>query len=945
MDAPHIPDAADPTQAATRKMSPTQMHGLLAAGGSGVTRELRGWQPPSVEDLQRMLPQYEITAFIAHGGMGAVYKGVQRSLDRTVAIKILPPDLVDDGEANYAERFKQEARAMAKFKHFGIVTVYEAGEVELQGQGAARQEGQAGQAGTLLYFVMEFIEGTDVAQLVAAQGRLTPEHALSITTQVCEALAYAHSRGVVHRDIKPSNVMIDADGQVKVADFGLAKMAVQDDGGLTRSNVAMGTPDFLAPESLIPGMQVDQRADLYAVGVMLYQMLTGQVPRGRFSPISTVVPKSDPKLDAIVDKAMQTDREKRYSTATELKADVERVFQLVPKERARRTSWKTRPTALAAAAVIVLGAAAVLLSRHGTGGGAVAPVTADPTAIVSIPGLPDLPPLKIPPGEPGLVKEFEVKGRYLTGIQLLPDSRRLLVFPARSVALIDLETETPIWSITGGEFTSSAVNQDGSRFVIYEIQGLDGKHAMPMNGQQAQIRLHDTSTGRLIQIWTVPITPMSVAYRQVALSPSGKRIVARTGDNSEVGKKHLDAQFVALEEGEEAPVMRWTAAGHHGHVTLAVDEDRYLSTGNGAPVLMSFGKPGEPAPLLGDMAELNSALSADKRHLVATEAGNMAVWNLASRQREFYLERAPKEGPLWYAGNGLILNADTLPTRVGGHSTLLVWDGSTGQLLAKLANAKPDETFSDLLAGAANGTFCVARVKHDPVPKTGEPNLLQIWRLPKPGQVHASAVASPGGTTAVAATSTSARSWVKVNFVGMKITGTGNPGRSITAEELKTNSGLKLMNHDLWMSGGVPGVGQMQNGAIRVRFKRSGEELGVNGCKIDILLRGDKMAVGPTQSNTVLFAGSRANPASRLPNLPTGLAPPMGQEMELEIGCVGKQFVMKRDGTLIGTRELPVLDPAGAFSLQGSEVIITSAELINLDGLPEAEALKVLGVE
>jgi serine/threonine protein kinase len=570
MDATPIPDAADPTQAATRKMSPTQMQGLLAAGGSGVTRELRSWQPPSVEDLQRMLPQYEITAFIAHGGMGAVYKGVQRSLDRTVAIKILPPDLVDDGEANYAQRFKQEARAMAKFKHFGIVTVYEAGEVELQGQGAAHQEGQAG---TLLYFVMEFIEGTDVARLVAAQGRLTPEHALSITTHVCEALAYAHSRGVVHRDIKPSNVMIDADGQVKVADFGLAKMAVQDDGGLTRSNVAMGTPDFLAPESLIPGLQVDQRADLYAVGVMLYQMLTGHIPRGRFSPISTVVPKSDPKLDAIVDKAMQTDREKRYSTATELKADVERVFQLVPKERAGRTSWKTRSTALAAAAVIVLGAGGWMMWKKASPMTEASPpaATADPTGTVSIPGLPDLPPLKIPPGEPGLVKEITLPNNpFLQRIALLPDSRRLLTFRGSKIDLFDLETETQLWSVdAGGDCGSTAVSQDGSRFVHYHF-GLKSKDKGMAKGQTAVITLRSTKDGSVIQGWTIPVASMSVTGEKVAMAPSGKRLVARvvggTGVTSKTG-------FVALEEGHIEPVARWSVPNHNGHVLSCVDED------------------------------------------------------------------------------------------------------------------------------------------------------------------------------------------------------------------------------------------------------------------------------------------------------------------------------------------------------------------------------------
>ncbi len=280
-----------------------------ALGDSNSRINPHTWQPPSVEDLHRMLPQYEITALIARGGMGAVYKGTQKSLRRTVAIKLLPPE-IEDGDLQFAARFKHEAQAMAQLSHPNIVAVFDAGETP---------EG-------LLYFVMEFIEGTDVAQLIASEGRLDPLRAIQITTAVCEALAFAHEEGIIHRDIKPSNIMLDKRGRVKVADFGLAKTANIDSALLTGSNVAMGTPDFIAPESLIAGLKVDQRADIYAVGVMLYQMLTGHIPRGRFELPSLAVPGLDYRLDHIVDHAMQTDREKRYSTAVEMKTDVERVI-------------------------------------------------------------------------------------------------------------------------------------------------------------------------------------------------------------------------------------------------------------------------------------------------------------------------------------------------------------------------------------------------------------------------------------------------------------------------------------------------------------------------------------------------------------------------------------------------------------------------------------------
>jgi serine/threonine protein kinase len=195
---------------------------------------------------------------------------------------------------------------MARMNHVGIVKVYDFGET------------QAG----LLYIVMEFIDGTDVSQMIRAQGKLPQDYALAITAHVGDALAYAHKNGVIHRDIKPANILINQEGTVKVADFGLAKMNDSSQRGLTKTNTAMGTPDFVAPEALSPGTVVDGRADLYAMGVMLYQMLTGEIPRGMWSMPSTKV-GTDPRYDAVILKAMQTDRELRYQDATEIRRDLD----------------------------------------------------------------------------------------------------------------------------------------------------------------------------------------------------------------------------------------------------------------------------------------------------------------------------------------------------------------------------------------------------------------------------------------------------------------------------------------------------------------------------------------------------------------------------------------------------------------------------------------------
>ncbi|MDP1586632.1 MAG: protein kinase, partial [Prosthecobacter sp.] len=261
------------------------------------------WQAPEVEELQAMLPQYEIIEILGRGGMGAVYKARQKSLKRLVAIKILPLGAVDD-EMQFIERFQNEAQTMAAMNHPSIVSVYDFGETP---------DG-------LLYFIMEYVDGTDVQKMIRASGKLSGDYALAITAHVCDALHYAHSRGVIHRDIKPANILIDQEGHVKVADFGLAKMHdPSQTSGLTRTNMAMGTPDYIAPEVLSPGTVVDHRADIYAVGVMLYQMLTGEVPRGMFKLPSKKGIDSDPRFDAIIGKAMETDREERYQTAMDVR--------------------------------------------------------------------------------------------------------------------------------------------------------------------------------------------------------------------------------------------------------------------------------------------------------------------------------------------------------------------------------------------------------------------------------------------------------------------------------------------------------------------------------------------------------------------------------------------------------------------------------------------------
>lgn len=317
-----------------------------------------GWKAPLVEELQAMLPQYEVLEMLGRGGMGAVYKARQKSLRRLVAIKILPPDVTDD-ELKFRERFQHEAETMAKLSHPGIVAVHDFGEA---GEG-------------LLYFVMEFIAGTDVARRIASEGPLPVDEAARITRAVCDALDYAHRQGVIHRDIKPANVLIDGEGRVKVADFGLAKIAGHSQqSGLTLTNVAMGTQEFAAPEQLTPGAAVDHRADIYSLGVMFYQMLTGDIPRVMFKLPSRCRAEIGTRFDALVCKALESDPAERFQSVAEFWKAVEDATGIHHnRSNEELTSARGRPrrtaalvtSALAGVALIALGGWFFLGHKHG----------------------------------------------------------------------------------------------------------------------------------------------------------------------------------------------------------------------------------------------------------------------------------------------------------------------------------------------------------------------------------------------------------------------------------------------------------------------------------------------------------------------------------------------------------------------------------------------------
>src|SRR5262249_23002619 len=208
----------------------------------------------------------------------------------------------------FAERFAREACTLARLNHPHIVAVHDFGE-----------------AGGLFYLVMEYVDGPNLRE-VLQEGRLAPEQGMALVPQLCDALQYAHEEEVVHRDIKPENILLDRRGRVKIADFGLAKLLNRPraEFTLTGSRQIMGTLDYMAPEQRNSPLAIDHRADIYSLGVVFYEMLPGDLPRGRFAPPSKRAAGAA-RLDGVVFRALETEPERRYQKISEVKTDVESI--------------------------------------------------------------------------------------------------------------------------------------------------------------------------------------------------------------------------------------------------------------------------------------------------------------------------------------------------------------------------------------------------------------------------------------------------------------------------------------------------------------------------------------------------------------------------------------------------------------------------------------------
>jgi len=312
-------------QSAPAGLCPNCLMALNLKAETGLAGDPAAAQPPlPPEQIAPHFPQLEILECLGRGGMGVVYKARQPQLDRVVALKLLAPERVT--EARFADRFLREARALARLNHPNIVTIHD-----------------FGQTGGYFYLVMEYVDGVNLRELLRG-GRLPPAEALAIVPAICDALQYAHDRGIVHRDIKPENILIDKEGKVKIADFGIAKIVAavcdrRDPAGeemrrsqtaataeLTQAGKIMGTPKYMAPEQAERPGEVDHRADIYSLGVVFYEMLTGELP-GRLLEAPSKKVQIDVRLDEVVLRALERKPELRFQQAGDVKTMVETIAQ------------------------------------------------------------------------------------------------------------------------------------------------------------------------------------------------------------------------------------------------------------------------------------------------------------------------------------------------------------------------------------------------------------------------------------------------------------------------------------------------------------------------------------------------------------------------------------------------------------------------------------------
>ncbi|WP_040948595.1 Stk1 family PASTA domain-containing Ser/Thr kinase, partial [Gorillibacterium massiliense] len=264
---------------------------------------------------QTLSGRYEIIEIIGGGGMALVYRARDILLNRIVAVKVLRPQFVHDEE--FIQRFRREGQSAAALSHPNIVSIYD-----------------VGQRGDIHFIVMEYVEGTTLNDLIKERAPLQVEEAVNIASQICDALDHAHSNQIIHRDIKPHNILIGRNGRVKVTDFGIARAGASS--SITQTGSVVGSVHYFSPEHA-KGTLAGAKSDLYSLGIVLYQMLTGKLPFSGESPVSVALkhlqenvpeprkvnPLIPQSVENVILKAMRKNPDNRYQSAREMLADLE----------------------------------------------------------------------------------------------------------------------------------------------------------------------------------------------------------------------------------------------------------------------------------------------------------------------------------------------------------------------------------------------------------------------------------------------------------------------------------------------------------------------------------------------------------------------------------------------------------------------------------------------
>lgn len=406
--------------------------------------ELSSFDVPSLEAMNAYLPQFTFEKLAACGGMGAVYKAYQESLDRRVAVKILPPEF--GAEKEFIDRFKIEARAMAKLNHTNIVGVYDFGIT----------------AGGHLYLVMEWIEGMSLHDLIH-KGGLSLRKATNLAMQLCEALTFAHEHQIIHRDIKPGNIMVNGADHVKVADFGLAR-PVSDE---AEQENPFGTPDYAAPE-IRGGSVVDHRVDIYAAGVVLYEMLTGTIP-GEPRRSVTEFAKISTRWDSIIAKAMDPDPEKRYQDAGELRAHINVAMKQAAEPGADPGNVMAIDLGIGMGAAPRAGMGAGMGAGLRLGAGSGAAASAEPAVPVArAPGVPRAPGVRAPRA-PGVAEKRKAAPPQKPAVRMTPQQQQLvLVIGVVAVVVVGF-LALIFWPSSKSASRSSSTSAEATPGEIHEV--------------------------------------------------------------------------------------------------------------------------------------------------------------------------------------------------------------------------------------------------------------------------------------------------------------------------------------------------------------------------------------------------------------------------------------------------------------------------------------------